>query len=193
MQCRCTSKLIREGSVTKPNQFELRAVELDLNGDDADRAFEFYRTTSGFKTFGIQIFVDGMRLEPSASVDFMCLLDSVHGHLVERSATIFTCGCGHSGCAFIDDTVQVSYQGGLVTWRYPSPLVTKNRTPENPFGEDIAFRFLRSEMVTECKKLIQFIRDASGNDLTKCRVPVFDKPLSKLLGISRFKWARRGM
>ena len=175
----------------KINQFEIRTVELDLNEKDNDRLFGFHRNTEGFKTFEFQIYVDGIRLEPSAVVDMECLLDSIHHESTKLGTILFTCGCGHSGCVYIDDAVNVSHHDGLITWHYPHPLVTKNRSPNHPFGESVNFAFERSEMEQQCKNAIQFIRDASSNDFRKCRIPVLDKPISKLLSQSRFKWVRR--
>ena len=138
--------------MTEPNKFEIRAVQLDLNGRDRDWAFEFWGDTDGFKAFGIDIVVDGVRLEPSTAVSLWSVLNAARNELTKVKARIFTCGCGYSECVQVDEPVTVTYENGLVIWQCQHPLVTSNRPLERPHGEPVTFR--QSKMEEQCRNLV---------------------------------------
>lgn len=177
------------------NYFELRSELLSVNQANASSHFH-ERVDDDALPFGLQIWVDGHQLEVGVAIDFLGLLDTTHK--LKQSVwkrfwgpNIFTCGCGEPGCAGINDGINVSHDDVSVIWKASLPLVMKQRSAEHPHGVETTFRFLKFQMIDQCRGFVGVARQASGSRLSRVRVPVYGRSLDKLLQTSRFKWARR--
>lgn len=73
-----------------------------------------------------EIRINGERVGEGFAIDMSALTAST-----QRSGEfyIFTCGCGDSGCAGIDDGVIVLYRCDTISWLIPDPLSTRLPQP----------------------------------------------------------------
>jgi hypothetical protein len=177
------------------NYFELRPQFLTV--EQANSSDHFYAPVEQDAVpIGLQIWVDGTQLEEGIAIDFLAVLSSTIKPVrsfqkASWESFIFTCGCGHSSCAGIDEGVKESHEGPYVVWRANLPLVAKRRGTENPWGQETTFRFLKSQMIEQCRFFVATARRESGGKLSRVRLPIHNESLHFLLRKSRYNWARR--
>ncbi len=66
-----------------------------------------------------QIAVDGVAIDEGHAVSPWELVGNLY---VPGASEIFTCGCGHAGCAGIHGGVLVRHAPGIIRWRYRTPM-----------------------------------------------------------------------
>ena len=162
------------------NMFELRAIALDLEGEDFDRRFEFYAEVGNHLAIGLQVWIDGKRFAEHTAVNFPVLLGSIYRPKRGYYSTMFTCGCGEPACAQITENVSVEHDGRYVIWRYDRQLFGNGF--EDDEGSGISqFRFLRAQMLEQAETAIATIRETSGGNFDECRMPAHDEPLGVVM------------
>jgi hypothetical protein len=176
----------------KNNHVKISPVWLGYQLQDSSGAAIYKPSINGFFEFGAEVWVDGARIEGKHSVDIFSLLRSVHEPLKRYQSNIFTCGCGVAGCAGIIDGVVVTHQGRFVFWNFRTPLNGGwGRHSEADWVRDskpMRLRFLRSQLIRECKSLLAFAKNASGNRLEACTFFPESAPASEMLAGIKQNW-----
>jgi len=87
--------------------------------------------------------IDGIEINSKYDFRLSSLIDSLY---IEGNHDIFTCKCGDSGCAGIDDGVLASFDKDLIHWQVRDPMSTsgyENYDAWNAAAKTIRYSFNR--------------------------------------------------
>lgn len=178
----------------KTNDIKIMPVWRGYKLESASGAAVYKPDIDGAYRFGAEVWVDGKRMESSLAVDIFSLLRSVHEPIQRYQSNIFTCGCGVAGCMGIIDGVAVTHQGRYIFWSFRTPMNGGWRKhSEADWVRDskpMRLRFLRSQLIRECRALLEFVRKASGDSLNACTLATENVPVSELLSWIKHDWLR---
>lgn len=173
------------------NKLEIRCL-LNCNCDEAaDESVRARPDEKGNIWFGSEVWVDGVRLEPTHAVDISELARSIRPIRNTYRCDIFTCGCGTAACAAILDGIQVSHQGRYVFWSFRTPLagayVLRDAQQWLQNSSPSRLWFLRSQIADEIKNYFGFLSDLTGSDWSKCYIAPHSESVLELSEWSAIK------
>jgi hypothetical protein len=176
-------KSLKSKAAHSKNQIALRARQWNLNGEDSDERFQFCCDMQGLTAVGVEVWIDGKRFAPRCAVDLLTLLYSAHEPLNGGSSgeALFSCGCGHVGCAGISDNVSVIQEPSDILWSCPYPINFDTQLDISAQKEVLNFRFNRHEMVTQQGLLLNSIRHIASGREAQCRIPIYEESVSELM------------
>ncbi len=107
--------------------------------------------------------IDGVQINSKYAVSLRNLIDSLY---LEGSYYIFTCSCGNSGCAGIDEGVKVSFEKDLIHWQVRDPISTsgyESYDAWNAEAKTIHYLFNKKLMIDDISKAIDKIKNKTDN------------------------------
>jgi hypothetical protein len=162
------------------NKFELRAAAVDLDGDDYDRRFQFWKEVENRQAIDLQVWIDEKRFAAGVAVNLPSLLIGMYYPKEGYYSTMFTCGCGEPACSQITENVTVAHDGAYIIWTYDRQLFCEGFEDDDSIGI-VRFRFLRSQMIEQAEAAIAIMRELSGGNFDEWRMPAYDEPIGSVM------------
>jgi hypothetical protein len=96
-----------------------------------DRTFDTltlnFRVQKADDEEGADLLVPELKINNELLTDFVVdTPELVKSISVSGEYFIFTCGCGDSGCADIDNGIIVDHKDGVIKWLIPDPISNRN-------------------------------------------------------------------
>lgn len=176
--------------------FELRLADLPkhmrlfgMRTEDDGPAEEHTQEIDRIALFS-EVWIDGKHLDEPHFIDLPLLIQSLY---VEgwRVTDIFTCCCGHAGCAGICDGITVIHAGELIRWEFRQPLSARGLDPALGDWEDIAipvhFIFSRTQMLGAISTFLDAVRHLVAGQPYRFEWPVYGLTVTDVLKIDAGK------
>jgi hypothetical protein len=106
-----------------------------------------------------RIKIDDVEINQQYAVCLSSLIESLH---VEGEHYIFTCGCGSSGCAGIQEGVNVTFAPNTVIWKIRDPISTSGYENLNHWisnSKVIEYEFNKTDMIEKISVAIDKIKN----------------------------------